>query len=173
MWPCFLSLTVRPAQSLFQGIAGLPLANTAPGPTPAALCSSEPGAGASPTGRLRDTHSSADLLTRLPRELAHDSVHRGKRKDSIQSRRYVMPGGVPARPGRCGDPQGRGRSRQPWPPLLRACPVPAAPAVLSLGVSTERENVRFTNPQKPSASGCNIGCVNSAIKRIPLRQTGA
>lgn len=35
-------------------------------PTPAALLSSEPGAGPSRMGRLWDTHSRADLLTRLP-----------------------------------------------------------------------------------------------------------
>lgn len=88
MWPCFLSLTFRPAQHRFQGVAGLPFANTAPGPTPAAPRSSEPGAGASPTGRLQDTHSSADLLTRLPRELAHDSVHQGE-KESQHSEQEV------------------------------------------------------------------------------------
>lgn len=40
-----------------------------------------------------------------------------------------------------------------------------------LGVSIERENVRRTDPQKPSESGCT-GCINSASERIPLRQTG-
>lgn len=34
--------------------------------------------GTSPTGRLQDTHSSAHLLTRLPLELARDSVHQGE-----------------------------------------------------------------------------------------------
>ena len=53
-----------------------------------------------------------------------------------------------------------------------ARPTPGEPAVLSLGVSTERENLRFTNPQKFSESWC-IGCVNLAVKRIPLRQIGA
>ena len=33
-------------------------------------------------------------------------------------------------------------------------PAPGDPAVLSLGVSTQRENLRFTNPQKCSESGC-------------------
>ena len=44
-----------------------------------------------------------------------------------------------------------------------ARPAPGEPAVLSLGVLTERENLRFTNPQKFSESGC-IGCVHLAIK---------
>lgn len=51
--------------------------------------------GPSPTGRPQDTHSSASLLTRLP---LRDGA-KGKRKDSIESRSYVRPGGVPARPG--------------------------------------------------------------------------
>ena len=44
-----------------------------------------------------------------------------------------------------------------------ARPAPGDPAGLSLGVSTQRENLRFTNPQKCSESGC-IGCVHLAIK---------
>lgn len=44
-----------------------------------------------------------------------------------------------------------------------ARPAPGDPAVLSLGVSMQRENLRFTNPQKCSESGC-IGCVHLAIK---------
>ena len=35
-----------------------------------------------------------------------------------------------------------------------ARPAPGDPAVLSLGVSTQRENLRFTNSQKCSESGC-------------------
>ena len=52
-----------------------------------------------------------------------------------------------------------------------ACPARGEPAVLSLRVSTQRENLRFTNPQKCSESGC-VGCVHLAIKRITLRQIG-
>ena len=96
---------------------------------------------------------------------------RGKRQDSIQSRRYVMPEGE--------SPHAQdavvthrvvhgpsSRSLHSSEHVLRLLRPPC-----SLGVSTERENVRRTDPQKPSESGCT-GCVNSASKRIPVRQTG-